>query len=153
LFPALLHRFIDGQIPANAHIIGAARTEMDSDAFRKMVRESHAKFAPGICVDEAQCDQFYKQVTYVQLDATAPKDQWGPMHAALDGGGGKVRIFYLATAPSLFVPIAQRLGEAGLATEDSRIVLEKPIGRDLGSARAINDGVGAVFDEQRTFRI
>jgi glucose-6-phosphate 1-dehydrogenase len=153
LFPALLHRFLDGQIPPNSRIIGAARTEMTSDAFRKMVRDSHAKFAPGICVDEAKCDAFYKQVTYVTLDATAPKDQWTPMHAALDGGDGKVRIFYLATAPSLFVPIAQRVAEAGLATPDARIVLEKPIGRDLASAQEINDGVGKVFDEQRTFRI
>jgi len=153
LFPALLHRFLDGQIPTNARIIGVARSEMDSDAFRKMVRESHAKFAPGICVDEAECDKFYKLVEYVKLDATAPAAQWGPTKAVLDGGDGKVRIFYLATAPGLFVPIAQRLGEAGLATPDSRIVLEKPIGRDLASAQEINDGVGAVFDEQHTFRI
>src|SRR4029078_4340311 len=55
--------------------------------------------------------------------------------------------------PNLFVPIAQRLGETKLATPNSRIVLEKPIGRDLASAREINDGVGAVFDEERIFRI
>ena len=111
LFPALLHRFFDGQIPANSRIIGAARTEMDSDAFRKMVRESHAKFAPGICVDEAKCDAFMRHVEYVQLDATAPGDAWEGMQAALKDGKDKVRIFYLATAPSLFVPIAQRLAE------------------------------------------
>lgn len=153
LFPALLHRFFDGQIPANSRIIGAARTEMDSDAFRKMVRESHAKFAPGICVDEAKCDAFMRHVEYVQLDATAPGDAWEGMQAALKDGKDKVRIFYLATAPSLFVPIAQRLAETKLATPGSRIVLEKPIGRDLASAKEINDGVGAVFDESSTFRI
>ena len=76
-----------------------------------------------------------------------------PLKDALANGNGNVRIFYLSTAPALFVPIAQRLGETGLATPTSRIVLEKPIGRDLASSRAINDGVGAVFDEQRTFRI
>jgi len=126
---------------------------MDNDGFRKLLRESHAKFAPGICVDEAKCEAFYKQVSYVPLDATLAKPQWAPMHAALEGGEGKVRIFYLATAPGLFVPIAQRLGEAELARGEARIVLEKPIGRDLASAQQINDGVGQVFDEQHTFRI
>jgi glucose-6-phosphate 1-dehydrogenase len=153
LFPSLLHRFLDGQIPPASRVIGAARAEMDTDAFRKMILESHAKFAPGICVDQAKCDDFLKHVHYVPLDATAPKEKWGPICDLLAGGAGKARIFYLATAPSLFVPIAQRLSEAGIATPDSSIVLEKPIGRDLASARAINEGVGAVFDEQHIFRI
>jgi glucose-6-phosphate 1-dehydrogenase len=104
LFPALLHRFLDGQIPPQSRIIGAARSELDTQTFRKMVHESRG-------------------------------------------------IFYLATAPGLFVTIAQRLAEADLVTPGARIVLEKPIGRDLASAREINDGVGAVFDEQNTFRI
>src|SRR5262249_55375206 len=95
LFPALLHRCLDGQIPPQSRIFGAARSEMDSDAFRKLVRESHAKFAPGICVDEAKCDEFYKMVEYVTLDATAPKEAWAPLISAL-GGGQKIRIFYLA---------------------------------------------------------
>ncbi|MDX2275078.1 MAG: glucose-6-phosphate dehydrogenase [Hyphomonadaceae bacterium] len=153
LFPALLHRFLDGQIPANSRIIGVARADVDVAGFRKMVRESHAKFAPGICVDEKKCDDFLAHVDYVQLDATAPKAAWGPMLDMMSNGNGKARIFYLATAPALFVPIAQRLAETGIATPQSRIVLEKPIGRDLSSARAINDGVGAVFDERHIFRI
>jgi glucose-6-phosphate 1-dehydrogenase len=153
LFPALLHRFLDGQIPPNSRIIGAARAEIDAAGFRKMIRESHAKFAPGICVDETKCDDFLSHVDYVQLDATAPKDAWKPMLDMMANGSGKARIFYLATAPALFVTIAQRLAETGIATPESRIVLEKPIGRDLASARAINDGVGAVFDERHIFRI
>ena len=153
LFPSLLHRYLDGQIPATSRIIGAARSDLDTEAFRKMVHESRGKFAPGACVDEAKCDEFLKHVEYVRVDATAPADAWSGLKQALDDGKGNVRIFYLATAPSLFVTIAQRLAETGIATPDSRIVLEKPIGRDLASSRAINDGVGAVFDEQRTFRI
>jgi glucose-6-phosphate 1-dehydrogenase len=153
LFPSLLHRFLDGQIPAQSRIIGAARTEMDSTTFRKLIHDSREEFAPGACVDHAKCEEFLRHIEYVRLDATAPADAWTPLQDALTNGRGNVRIFYLSTAPSLFVPIAQRLGETGLATPTSRIVLEKPIGRDLASSRAINDGVGAVFDEQRTFRI
>ncbi|MGE0595882.1 MAG: glucose-6-phosphate dehydrogenase [Hyphomonadaceae bacterium] len=153
LFPSLLHRFLDGQIPEQSRIIGVARSGLDTEAFRAMVHESRGKFAPGACVDEARCAAFLKHVEYVRVDGGAPASEWGPLNQALSNGAGNVRIFYLATAPSLFVTIAQRLHEAGIATPESRIVLEKPIGRDLASSRAINDGVGAVFDEGRTFRI
>ncbi|MGH6950012.1 MAG: glucose-6-phosphate dehydrogenase, partial [Vitreimonas sp.] len=153
LFPALLHRFLDGQIPAQSRIIGVARADLDTNTFRQMVHESRGKFAPGACVDEAKCAEFQEHIEYVRLDATAEATAWTPLKQALVNGKGNIRIFYLSTAPSLFVTIAQRLKETGLATPDSRIVLEKPIGRDLASSRAINDGVGAVFDEQRTFRI
>lgn len=153
LFPALLHRFLDGQIPAQSRLIGVARSEMDTEAFRQLVHESRGKFAPGACVDEAKCAEFLKHIEYVRLDATAPASEWAGLKDALHNGKGNTRIFYLSTAPSLFVPIAQRLSEAGLATPASRIVLEKPIGRDLASSRAINDGVGAVFAEHNTFRI
>jgi glucose-6-phosphate 1-dehydrogenase len=153
LFPALLHRFLDGQIPPQSRIIGAARSDLDTNAFRKMVEESRGKFSPDACVDEAKCAEFMQHVEYVRVDGSAPASEWGPLRKALGNGKNTARIFYLATAPSLFVTIAQRLAEAELVTPDSRIVLEKPIGRDLASARQINDGVGAVFDEHHTFRI
>src|SRR5262245_60385070 len=116
LFPSLLHRFLDGQIPPQSRIIGAARSEMDSEAFRKLIHDSHEEFAPGACVDHAKCDAFLQHVEYVRLDATAHADAWGSIKSALVDAKDKVRIFYLSTAPSLFVPIAQRLGETGLAT-------------------------------------
>ncbi len=153
LFPSLLHRFLDGQIPAQSRLIGVARSDMDTEGFRKLIHDSREEFAPGACVDHAKCEDFLRHVEYVKLDATAPAEGWTPLKDALANGKGNVRIFYLSTAPSLFVPIAQKLGETGLATPESRIVLEKPIGRDLASSRAINDGVASVFDEQRTFRI
>ena len=153
LFPALLHRFLDGQIPAQSRLIGVARSDMDTAAFRQLVHESRGKFAPRACVDEAKCAEFLNHVEYVRLDATAPAGEWAALKDALHNGKGNTRIFYLSTAPGLFVGIAQRLKETGLATPESRIVLEKPIGRDLASSREINDGVGAVFAEHNTFRI
>ena len=153
LFPSLLHRYLDGQIPPQSRIIGVARSELDTVSFRNMVHEGHLKFDPKSKIDEAKCDEFLKHVEYVRVDATAPAAEWGALKGALANGNGNVRIFYLSTAPNLFVTIAQRLSETGAATPTSRIVLEKPIGRDLASSRAINDGVGLVFDEKRTFRI
>ena len=64
-----------------------------------------------------------------------------------------MRVFYLATSPDLYGPICRNIGAHGLVTEQSRVVLEKPIGHDLASAREINDQVGAVFSETQTFRI
>ena len=153
LFPALLHRFLDGQIPKDSRIIGVARGEMSTEAFRAKVADARKTFAADACLDAARCEAFLELIDYVALDISAPADEWAEIGALTDRSAGRVCVFYLATAPSLFVTIAQRLGEAGLATPHSRIVLEKPIGRDLASARAINDGVGAVFDEQRIFRI
>lgn len=153
LFPALLHRFLDGQIDAQCRIIGVARQPMERDDFRAMVGENQAKLNACEAPDDPRCGDFLELLDYVALDAAQPASAWESLEKALAGGEGKTRIFYLATAPSLFAPIAQRLGETGLATPDSRIVLEKPIGRDLASAREVNEGVGAVFDEHRTFRI
>jgi glucose-6-phosphate 1-dehydrogenase len=153
LFPALLHRFLDGQIPVQSRIIGVARSDLDTAAFRKLVHESRGKFSPGACVDESKCDEFMQCIEYVRLDTTSQAEAWAPLKEALANGKGNIRIFYLSTMPQLFVTIAQRLAEVGLATPSSRIVLEKPIGRDLASSCAINDGVGAVFDEHNTFRI
>jgi glucose-6-phosphate 1-dehydrogenase len=153
LFPSLLHRFLDGQIPAQSRIIGVARSDLDTERFRQMVHESRVEFAPDACVDADKCAEFLGHIDYVQLDASAPASKWVPLAKALGSGGEKVRVFYLSTAPGLFVTIAQRLSEAGMVTPASRIVLEKPVGRDLASSRAINEGVGQVFSENSTFRI
>ncbi|HVZ98928.1 MAG TPA: glucose-6-phosphate dehydrogenase [Caulobacterales bacterium] len=154
LYPALLHRFLDGQIPANSRILGFSRQPLDDNSFRELVKTSHRKFASDVQVDDAKFDEFLKHVFFIQLDGTAPKPAWKPvLEFFKNGGGDKTRIFYLSTAPNLFVPIAQRLQETGLATPTSRIVVEKPIGHDLASAKEINEGVGAVFDEHRIYRI
>jgi glucose-6-phosphate 1-dehydrogenase len=153
LLPALLHRFLDGQIPAKSRIIGLSRQDLDDDKFRALVKESHKKFTSGVTVEEQRFDDFLSMVHFFKLDGTAPKPAWKALIAALAEGGDKTRIFYLSTAPGLFVPIAQHLAEVGIVTPESRIVIEKPIGKDLASAREINAGVGAVFDEHCIYRI
>src|SRR6202020_1336659 len=88
---------------------------------------------------------------YVRIDATAAKSDWSALKALLDAK--RVRVFYLATAPDLYGPICHNLGAAGLVTDKSRVVLEKPIGHARESARAIIRDVGKVFSEAQTFRI
>ncbi len=94
------------------------------------------------------------RVRHLTLDAREPGD-WHLLHGLLKDRPGRdsVRVFYLAVSPSLFGPICERLAEVGVADETSRVVLEKPLGQDLDSARRINDAVGRVFEEHQIFRI
>jgi glucose-6-phosphate 1-dehydrogenase len=152
LFPSLFHRFKDGQIPADSRIIGIARQALDQEAFLAAVSEGFAGLAGGNAED-ATFKEFLKLITYVALDATKAKGDWASLSNALADGDDKVRVFYLSTPPSVFADICARLRDAGLATPTSRVVLEKPLGRDLKSAKAINDGVAEVFSEDRVYRI
>ncbi|WP_266168736.1 glucose-6-phosphate dehydrogenase [Dyella subtropica] len=148
LLPALFHRFLDGQIPAGSRIIGIAREALDDDGYRGSLRSALVE-AGGA---QAKVEEFLGQVGYRPLDAR--KDEgWDSFAALISEQPEHVRVFYLSTSPELFVDICNRLGSYGLNRGQSRVVLEKPIGRDLASANQINDAVGRVFDESQTFRI
>ena len=147
LLPALFHRFLDGQIPASSRIVGVAREALDDAGYRAQLREALV----GIC-DARQLDVFLQQVFYRPLDARKD-DGWDDFAALIGAQPGHIRVFYLSTSPELFVDICNRLGQYKLNEGASRVVLEKPIGRDLASANQINDAVGKVFDESQTFRI
>jgi glucose-6-phosphate 1-dehydrogenase len=95
---------------------------------------------------------FSQRLQYIRTDALHP-GQWQDLAVALQGYENRIRVFYLATAPGLFGPVALGLKQNGLITEEVRIVLEKPLGTDYDSAREINDQVGECFPENRIFRI
>nr|WP_321362229.1 glucose-6-phosphate dehydrogenase [uncultured Hyphomonas sp.] len=152
LLPALFHRWLDGQIPENSAIVGTARSDLDDKAYRAMAREACEK-ATGENWDDKEWKKFEKLIHYVSIDATNAKADWPALKSKLTMDGERACVFYLATAPSLYVAICDALGREGLAEGNTRVVLEKPIGTDLESARAINDGVGAVFSERQVFRI
>ena len=152
LLPALYHRWVDGQIPETSNIVGTARSEMDTQAYRALAREACEK-ASGKSWDAAAWDKFERILHYVAIDATDPEGDWEGLKNKLKAEDGRPRIFYLATSPHLYVDISRALGKVGLVDGSSRVVLEKPIGTDLASAQAINDGVGEVFAERQVFRI
>lgn len=152
LLPALYHRWVDGQIPENSVIVGTARSDMDPEAYRALAREACEK-ASGKSWDAGAWEKFQNLIHYVTIDATNPDGDWEGLKKKLTPEEGRPRIFYLATSPHLYVDICRALGKVGLSSASARVVLEKPIGTDLSSAQAINDGVAEVFAERQVFRI
>ncbi|MEX0644841.1 MAG: hypothetical protein WD076_06000, partial [Parvularculaceae bacterium] len=146
LVPSLYHRWKDGQIPADSRIIGAARTAMESKAYRALAFENFRKFHPKEPIDGAAWRLFSERLSYVEFDVMGNSSNWAALRDALGSANGKQRVFYLALPPGLYGEACRNIDAAGVKTPGARIVLEKPIGNDLTSAREINDAVGAVFD-------
>jgi glucose-6-phosphate 1-dehydrogenase len=152
LFPALYHRDLAGQLPVEARIIGTSRRELPAKEFLKSVETSIAEHVSEADRDPAVLRRFLSRITYAAVDA-ASETGWPALSKLLGPPGNRVRAFYLAVAPDLFAPLTERLGRHGLASPGCRVVVEKPIGHDGASARAINDAIGRVFDESQIFRI
>ena len=152
LLPALYYRLRDGQIPDSARIIGAARSDFDDESFRERARDAIGKHVVKADLNPALADTFAGLIHYARGDA-ATEGGLAALSDILGQEPDRIRVFYLATSPDLYGPICKNLRAAGLVTPNSRVVLEKPIGHDLASAREINDVVGEVFTEAQTFRI
>jgi glucose-6-phosphate 1-dehydrogenase len=151
LLPALYYRFRDGQMPPESRVIGAARSALTDSDFRSRAARALEQHVDPADLEPAIVDRFLGQVHYVSIDATHPDADWSAFEAVLDPA--RIRVFYLATSPDLYGPICSALQKVGLVTDESRVVLEKPIGHDLDSAHDIIERVGQVFPEARTFRI
>jgi glucose-6-phosphate 1-dehydrogenase len=129
-------------------VIGSARKDLPRDAFLETVH-TNLKERAGPDFDEAVWTRFAKRIEYVAANVTDPEGL-EPLGELVRG---ETSMFFLAISPSLFSAVCRGLAVAGLACEDCRIVLEKPVGRDLETSRKINADVAAVFDESRVFRI
>lgn len=152
LLPALFHRFLDDQIPEDSRLIATARTDMTREAFVKMAHDACKAATSDNDWSEENWTGFAKLLDYQALDITSGKTAWKALAKKLTFSD-QPTVYYLATAPSLYVQICQAMADAGMVHSSCRIVLEKPIGRDFASAAEINDGVCAIFDEQQIFRI
>ena len=151
LYPALLHREAGDQFSEPTRIIGVSRRPFDREAFLAAVEDAALKFGPRDSAAQQRLGRFISRFDYVPVDVSGEAG-WDHLKAKL-GEDERARAYYLATSPELFGPIATRIGANGLATERSRIIVEKPIGHDGESAAAINDAIGAVFPETAIFRI
>ncbi len=151
LLPALYHRQQDGQFSDPTCIIGASRSKLSDQEYRDFARKALHEHVKAEDIDEDEVERFLARLSYVSIDATSGKG-FDKLKKAVEGND-RARVFYLAVGPELFGQIASKLGENGLVTPQSRIVVEKPIGRDLDSALALNDEIGRHFAESQIFRI
>jgi glucose-6-phosphate 1-dehydrogenase len=150
LLPALYHRDADGQLPENARIICSARRDYTDDDYRDYALKALKEHVSDLN-DEA-LEQFLERLRYVKIDVATGAGFEG-LKTVLDERDDVIRAFYLAVGPDLFGTICENLGKIGVVTDSSRVVMEKPIGKDGASAKALNDTVGAVFNEDQIFRI
>jgi glucose-6-phosphate 1-dehydrogenase len=152
LLPGLFHLAAVGLMPDRYRIIGSSRRPMSDERFRELARAAITRF--GIIEPADDAWQAFEQ-TLSFAEAT-PADASALVtaikRAERDIGGAPGRLFHLAVPPTAFEPTVTMLGGAGLAP-GSRIIVEKPFGTDLRSARALNKAVAAVFDESQVFRI
>ena len=155
LLPALYHRDLEGHLPEDTRIIGVSRSEIDDDGYRTEVRAALERFVEPELLEDAAVERLLARLHHLCLDA-GTAEGWHLLHGLLKDRPREeeaVRVFYLAVAPRLFGPTCERLAEIGVVNERARVVMEKPIGHDLDSARAVNDAVGSVFAEHQVFRI
>jgi glucose-6-phosphate 1-dehydrogenase len=147
LFPAMLNRDLEGVFPDGSQIHAVGRGRMTDDAFRNSLAQTLAT----IPATSEQKNKFLHRIRYYSVDLDVP-DSIASLAAGLEGSS-RTRAFYLSIAPTYFTTACRMLKASGLATPDSRIVIEKPIGRDFASATAIMDAVSEVFSEAQTYRI
>ena len=155
LMPALYHNFIKKRLPAGLRIVGFARRDWRDDQFRDHLGSGVKKHAGGFDADV--WDEFARDIRYLQGDLNTTAD-YGKLHATLDKMENQPadRLYYLATAPDFYGPICDHLAAAGMSVEQSgrrRIIIEKPFGRDLASARELSRQVHAAFAEHQVYRI
>jgi glucose-6-phosphate 1-dehydrogenase len=163
LVPALYNLSRKRLIPGGFTILGLSRSAMTDEEYRRRLREWVDRQSEGPPSDTETWEPFSQGIHYLSADFHDPAT-YQKVRAALDqydatrGTEGN-RIFYLATAPSDYADIIRNLGAAGLASEQSggacwvRAIIEKPFGRDLVSARALNSEVHSVFTEDQVYRI
>ncbi len=150
ILPGLFRRFLHGQMPAEARIIGAARTDQDPDAFRASVAEALDTFVAKDKRDTGDVAAFLDRISYIPVDATG-EGGWQALKDTIRDD--VVQAFYFSVAPSLFGALAERLHTHDIARADARIVVEKPFGRDLTTARELNATLAAHFHEHQVYRI
>ncbi|HVM98781.1 MAG TPA: glucose-6-phosphate dehydrogenase [Caulobacteraceae bacterium] len=147
LLPSLYFLEADRLLPKELRIVGSARSDLDQASYAKHVHDVLKKRPEGL--DESVWARFKERLDYCRADVTTGAG----MKPLAERIGSASTIFFLALSPSLYGAVCKALDESGLACGDCRIVLEKPLGHDLASSKAINAEVASVFEERRVFRI
>lgn len=152
LMPALFQAFRHGTLPPGGRIIGIGRDALTAELYRAQIQSRFHQVELAKQPMPEEFAAFAQLLEFVQMDVTQPGD-YARLASLLAQRQVDTVVMYLATAPALFTTVCEQLAAAGLNTPHTRIVLEKPLGHDLASNRAINHTVGKIFAEQQVFRI
>src|SRR6478609_4217345 len=152
LMPALFQAFRHGSIPANGRIIGVARDDLSDDQYRELIQSRFKAVDGAKRPTEEEFKAFASMLHYLRLDLSKPAD-YARLADMLNSRNADSIIMYVATAPALFTQTVEQIAAAGLNGPKTRVVLEKPLGHDLASNRAINEAVCQVLAEHQVFRI
>ena len=153
LLPSLHGLERDGLLPSTLRVLGTARSALDTDGFRALVAEAIEEQVPASERDPDALAALLQRIQYQPAaldDASSLASLCDTISRLRDGGDA---VFHLSTAPRWYDPVCDALAAHGVAGPGTRVMLEKPLGHDLASATAINDGVARVFDEDRVFRV
>jgi glucose-6-phosphate 1-dehydrogenase len=150
ILPALYRRFCDGQMPSEARIIGAARTRQAPEEWQDWIGKALEEVVPKDRRDAETIKAFLERLDYLAVDVKGDHG-WSDLCDRMRPEA--VQAFYFSVAPGLFGDLAERLHEFDIARSDARIVVEKPFGNDLDSARALNRTLSEHFDEAQIYRI
>ena len=158
LIPAIYNMKLERRLPPELTVVGVARRDWSHDVFREKMREGIEQFSDGIRSEEIW-KNFAEGLFYCSgnMDDPAAYEKLNTLLSELDGRRGTMgnRVYYLAVSPKFFAPAIQQLGAAGMLDDPvkTRLVIEKPFGRDLSSAQALNKVVQEVCAEEQVYRI
>ncbi len=156
LVPALYELYTENRLPEEFSVIGIGRTSYDDEAFRNYIRKETKEFISSSACDKKTTDDFISHLYYLAMDP-AKADGYHLLDNRLKALAGEDRpdnlLYYLATPPSLYGVVPLHLKEAGLNRPHTRIIVEKPFGYDLQSARELNTIYTSAFEERQIYRI
>ena len=156
LIPALYQLFVKGRLPEASRIVGVSRSDFEHQQWRDALRKTTAEFA-GDTFDNARRARFSETIFYQPGDITNPADfvaLGGFLESIESGECG--RVYYLSTMPQLYETAITNLGDAGLSDDSNgfrRVIIEKPFGTDLKTAKALNQSIHSSFREDQIYRI
>jgi glucose-6-phosphate 1-dehydrogenase len=155
LLPGLFHLHAAGLLPKEYRVIGSSPSSfgMTDEQFREHTEEACSDFCITKPTDPSW-PSFAERLSFAAADPDHTDDLVAAVQRAeQEIGGSPRRLYHLAVPPAAFTSVVGMLGKSGLATERTRVIIEKPFGTDLASARALNQAVHAVFSESQVFRI
>ena len=149
LIPAVFRQESLGNINSDSEIIGIGSRDISVDEYVSMIKNSLEKYFPNFTENDEAWNRFSNRVNYIKVDINSDND-WKNINNVPDD---RAVIYYLATPPNLYKQISTCLNDNNLIFDNCRVVVEKPIGSNLKSAKDINNSLSAGFKENQIYRI